>query len=504
MISNSVNSNGFRKMVFLFAGIVLVMFCFFCASCKSPADAEDKKITSVTITAGDFSLAAGNTRQLAVNVLPDNAAEKGVRWSSSAMDVATVNTSGLVSALAAGSAAITASAIDGSGKFGTVTLTVHEAAGGPMTPQEIFAALKGQEITTNGWADLANSGAGLAYANPAALTLIDDETYPNAQNKLNAFTGALNSDAAAFIIVSGDIDLSGGKISDSDHSYFDEFDPATHKRLHGDITFNIGSNTTIIGINNARFKFGGLRINNKNNIIIRNVTFWDAHGSTEYDTKSDGNSASKASIDALVVQGSSSGVWVDHCLFTDGTCSDMTRNYNHDGSFDIPQGKDITVSWCEFTNHDKVMLVAGNDSLTNVEDRQVTLHHNYFYGATQRMPRTRGTQMHIYNNYYNNIGVSGNSGYCMGPGVNAHFIVENNYFGAFFSGSTKVVDYYDNAAYPALVYASGNNKSIARSPHDKTSGDKPWQSAYNYTLEENTGLPESIPAGAGPKLVFNK
>ena len=500
---NSRKSAAFFGMTLL----VLLGLCFGSASCAGTVDNKDSKdiapvlVTSISIHGGDFSLPAGEERRLSAAVLPDNAAEKGLVWSSGNEAAATVNQSGLVSARAAGTAHITANAVDNSGASGTVTVTVTEASGS-MTPEEIFAALKGKQITTNGWADRANSGAGLSYASPAAFTLIDDEAYPDAQDKLTAFTTAVNSDAQAFIIVSGDIDLSGEKITDSDHSYFDEFDPATHKRLHADITLNIGSNTTIIGVNNARFKFGGIRINNKNNIIIRNVTFWDAHGSTEYDTGSAGYSDSKASIDALVVQGSSNGVWVDHCLFTDGACSDMTRNYNHDGSFDIPQGKNITVSWCEFTNHDKVMLVAGSDSLTAVEDRQITLHHNYFHGATQRMPRTRGTQMHIYNNYYNNIGVSGNSGYCMGPGVNAHFIVENNYFGAFISGNTKIVDYYDSAAYPALVYVSGNNKSIAKSSHDAGGGDKPWQPVYSYTLEPNAGLPQSIPAGAGPKLTF--
>jgi len=375
---------------------------------------------------------------------------------------------------------------------------------GDMTPQEIFAALKGTNAATNGWADMSNNGAGLSYANPASLTLIDDATYPNPANKRTAFTTAINNNNAKFIIVSGDIDLSDGKISDYDKSWFDQFDPVTNDRLNADIRFNLGSNTTLIGINNARLMFGGINISGRSNVIIRNITFYDAHGSTEKDTTSPGNSASKASIDAMTIQGGSNGVWVDHCKFTDGLCNDMTRNYNHDGALDIPAGINITISWTEFTNHDKVMLVAGSDSLTTVTDRQITLHHNYFHKTTQRTPRTRGTQMHIYNNYYNDIGVSGNSGYALGPGVNAHFIVENNYFGTFYSSSTKLVDYYDNATYPALVWSAGNNKTVARSSNDKTAGGKPWEPAYTYTPEPNTGLPASVPAGAGPTLVFRK
>lgn len=394
--------------------------------------------------------------------------------------------------------------------FAACSGSLAETGGGTVSPQDIFASLKGRCATTNGWADQANDGGGLCYANPAGPILIDDAAYPNAKDKRAAFTAAINSDTEKFIILSGDIDLGDGVINDADKSYFDEFDPVTHKRVHGDIVFNMGSNTTVIGINNARLMFGGIKISGKQNIIIRNVVFYDAHGSTEYDTTSPGNSDSKASIDNLVVQGTSNGIWVDHCKFTDGTCNDRLRNFNHDGSFDIPAGKNITVSWCEFTNHDKVMLVAGDDSLVDVLDRQITLHHNYFHNTTQRMPRTRGTQMHVYNNYYTRIGVSGNTGYCLGPGMNAQFVVENNYFdtGNFFNSNTKVHDVgkYDSAEYPALVWEEGNNATVVPSPNDPNGGTvKPWEPSekYDYTLDPCGELPALIPAGAGPTLVWN-
>jgi len=463
-------------------------------------------VETITINGGsDITLIEGQTRKLSVNVLPTGVGNKNVTWSSSAPQKAEVNQSGDINALSAGTAVISATAQDGSGVKGTITVTVTKAddPATSMTPQEIFASLKGQKITTNGWADQANSSAGLSYANPASLTLIDDASYPDAKAKRKAFTDAVNSDNAKFIIVSGDIDLGDGVISDADKLYFDAFDPSTHKRLHGDIRFDIRSNTTIIGINNARLMFGGLNINNRSNVIIRNITFYDAHGSTEEDTQF--NVDSKASIDALTVQGDSNGVWVDHCKFTDGTCNDMLRNYNHDGSFDIPKGKNITVSWCEFTNHDKVMLVAGSDSAANAVavDRQITLHHNYFHGTTQRMPRTRGTQMHVYNNYYNDIGIAGNTGSFMGPGWGAEFIVENNYFGP---KSGKTIEWFDtNATYPVKFFYSGNNKADTdTSWWGRASNPKPWTPAYQYTPENYAGLPTSIPVEAGATLVFKK
>jgi pectate lyase len=476
--------------------------CILVFSCETPS-VEKNKVKSITVNEGDFTLSVGENKQLTVTVLPNNAFNSGVTWFSYRDGVATVSPDGMVTAVAEGGTTITATAADGSGVSGSITVTVNVTAAIkiPMTPQEIFASLKGREVNTNGWADRYNDGGGLSYANPVALTLIDDATYPDPVAKRTAFTDAIGSDDEKFIIISGDIDLSDGRINDNDKSFFDQFGPApNYNRVNADIRFNLRSNTTLIGINNARLMFGGININNRVNIIIRNITFYDAHGSTEQDTKYFPDS--KASIDALTVQGTSSGIWVDHCKFTDGICNDMIRNYNHDGSFDIPRGENVTVSWCEFTNHDKVMLVAGNDTLTEVEDRRITLHHNYFHATTQRMPRTRGTQMHIYNNYYNDIGVPENRGYAMGPGVNAHFIVENNYFDSIMSG--RVVDYYDSAAYPAIVWSAGNNKTVSRSANDKTGGGKPWEPAYVYTLEPNAGLPISIPAGAGPTLVFMK
>ncbi|MDR0785460.1 MAG: Ig-like domain-containing protein [Treponema sp.] len=466
-------------------------------------------VSSVSINEGDAALFENEEQRFTVSVEPTNAANKAVRWSSSREETATVDEDGLVKALAVGIAKITATAVDGSDKSGAVTVTVNATVTPPidedaeLSPADIFALLKGQKAVTNGWADMYNDGAGMFYTNPATLALIDDATYPNPLDKRKAFTDAINGKAPAFIIVSGDVDLSDGKVSDTDHSYFDEFNATEpFARKHSDITFKIENDKTIIGVDNARVKFGGLRINGRTNVIIRNLTFWDAHGSTERDTSKSGNESSKASIDALVVEEGAdiipSGVWIDHCTFTDGTCNDMIRNYNHDGSFDIKHGRDITVSWCEFTNHDKVMLVGSDETkYLNADERRITLHHNYFHQTTQRTPRTRGTLMHIYNNYWKDVGVDGNNGYCLGPGRNAEFIVESNFFAVeTFKSSTKIVDYYDASAYPAKVFAADNNVPVAPSAHFAATA-KPWTPAYAYDLGAVSGLPTAVPADAG-------
>lgn len=167
----------------------------------------------------------------------------------------------------------------------------------------------GQIVKTYGFADMQNGGQGIAYPKTDNIILIDDATYPKPLAKRKAFTNAIASgkarssalrDRAAIIILSGTVDLSDGKVTDDDHSYFDEYDSVTHKRIHKDICYEIGANKAIIGVNNARIAFGGLTINghsdNKKlakNIIIQNIDFWDSHGSTEYDTKAKGTFTKK-------------------------------------------------------------------------------------------------------------------------------------------------------------------------------------------------------------------
>lgn len=70
-------------------------------------------VTGVTLDKSSASLTVGNTEQLAAEVQPDNAANKGVTWASLNPDIATVSSTGLVTAVADGSATIQVSTDDG-------------------------------------------------------------------------------------------------------------------------------------------------------------------------------------------------------------------------------------------------------------------------------------------------------------------------------------------------------------------------------------------------------
>ena len=70
-------------------------------------------VTSVSVSPTTATLNIGGTQQLTATVLPANATNKSVTWSSSNTAVATVSTSGLVTAVAVGSATITVTTMDG-------------------------------------------------------------------------------------------------------------------------------------------------------------------------------------------------------------------------------------------------------------------------------------------------------------------------------------------------------------------------------------------------------
>jgi uncharacterized protein YjdB len=85
-------------------------------------------VAGIVVTgAGGVALitATGGTLQLSVNVLPLNATNKAVTWSiSSGTDKASISSTGLVTALDYGTAIARATANDGSGVYGTLTITI--------------------------------------------------------------------------------------------------------------------------------------------------------------------------------------------------------------------------------------------------------------------------------------------------------------------------------------------------------------------------------------------
>lgn len=80
-------------------------------------------VSSVSVTPSTASIAVAATRQLTASALPSGASQD-VTWSSSAPSIATINSSGLVTGVAAGSAVITATSVSDPTKTATSAITV--------------------------------------------------------------------------------------------------------------------------------------------------------------------------------------------------------------------------------------------------------------------------------------------------------------------------------------------------------------------------------------------
>lgn len=80
-------------------------------------------VSSVTLNRSNLSLEKGQSEPLFATVCPDNASNKDLNWTSSDNNIATVS-NGIVTAVGNGSARITATAADGSGKSASCLVTV--------------------------------------------------------------------------------------------------------------------------------------------------------------------------------------------------------------------------------------------------------------------------------------------------------------------------------------------------------------------------------------------
>ena len=93
---------------------------------KPTATPAPVKVSNVTVNPATVKLTSkGQTAQLSASVLPNNAENKSIVWSTSNASVATVDNNGIVTAVANGNATITAAALDGSGKSGSCVVTVE-------------------------------------------------------------------------------------------------------------------------------------------------------------------------------------------------------------------------------------------------------------------------------------------------------------------------------------------------------------------------------------------
>ncbi len=102
-------------------------------------------VTDVKLDKTSLTMQETDSDTLTATVLPDNATNKAVTWSSNDSTVATVDESGKVTAVAPGTATITVTTEDGS-KTATCTVIVHTATTITTQPQSV-SVTEGQSAT---------------------------------------------------------------------------------------------------------------------------------------------------------------------------------------------------------------------------------------------------------------------------------------------------------------------------------------------------------------------
>lgn len=255
---------------------------------------------------------------------------------------------------------------------------------------------------------------------------------------------------------------------------------------------DVGSNKTIIGIDENATLIGGISVKGACNVIISNLNIKGIWPAT-------------ALPDALSIE-NSHHVWADHLNIWDAP----------DGNLDIKGSSNyITVSWCKFWytselhEHRLSNLVSSgtHNDATELHHLNVTYHHNWFADLImQRMPRLLYGKGHIYNNYYTAKG----SDYCIGVGCYASALIEGNYFKdsnnphqVMYQGiiatyiTARDTNIYDNTTGKKQSgYFKGSSGFTAMEPEEF---DNP---PYTYYLDEAKDIPDFVQAYVGPQNVL--
>jgi len=125
----------------------------------TPDTPDTIPVTGITLNESSVSLMVGDTWQLTAEIQPENADNRTVSWESSDNGTATVDESGLITAIAVGEAVITATVED---KSATCTVTVSEPAQNGnidmtgMSIEEVRAAI--DEALAAGFTELRFTG----------------------------------------------------------------------------------------------------------------------------------------------------------------------------------------------------------------------------------------------------------------------------------------------------------------------------------------------------------
>jgi pectate lyase len=244
---------------------------------------------------------------------------------------------------------------------------------------------------SDGWAAMAGGTTG-------GSTATSDQVY-SVTNRLQLLSAMATGGTRPKIIkIVGTIDMSEGV------PFTDKADQDRRAQVRPP------SNTTLIGAGpGAGLVNGRIDIIGVSNVIVRNLKIVAPCDIAPVFDPTDGVGGSwNAAYDGIGIQGAEH-IWIDHNTITDVPTTDDTLPIEngkpkqcHDGAVDITRGANyVSVTYNVFDRHDKTMLIGHSDSNTaDIGRLKVTISNNVFTAITQRAPRLRFGQVHVFNNYH--------------------------------------------------------------------------------------------------------
>jgi pectate lyase/pectin methylesterase-like acyl-CoA thioesterase len=273
----------------------------------------------------------------------------------------------------------------------------------------------------DGWAAMAGGTSGGSAA-------ASDQIYA-VTNRLQLLLALVNGGSRPKIIrVVGAIDMSEGV----------PFANKADQDLRAQV--RLPSNTTLIGAGaGAGLLNGRIEIIGVSNVIVRNLKIVAPCDVAPVFDPTDGATGSwNAAYDAIGILGAEH-VWIDRNTITDVPVTDDTLPIEngktkqcHDGAIDITRSANyVSVTYNVFDRHDKTMLIGHSDSNTaDIGRLKVTISNNVFTAITQRAPRVRFGQVHVFNNYHvgSKTAAVYSHSYSTGVGIGAQIISQANVF----------------------------------------------------------------------------
>ncbi len=503
-------------------------------------------VTGVSLDKTSLSLtSAGQTATLTATVAPSNATNKTVTWSSSDNAVATVN-NGVVTAVANGTATITAKTADGN-KTATCTVTVSISTGGgsgsggsgsvdgditvtenmgyqegayvewsPVagaTGYKAYVAKSGGEFTRiddklirkypDCWrVDAVGLAAGTydikieavmdngsIYTTVTGLTVIAHERYGfawvngTASGAYNE-DGTLKSNAKVVYITSDNKDDMMTEID----AYADGSYPLC-LRLIGNIedASNLDKGDLLIGECDS---VPGITIEGIGEDATANGWGIRIKNSSNVEIRNLGfMNCDSSEGDAVGLQQGNDHVWVHDNDFFYGDAGSDADQAKGDGALDTKKSLYVTHSYNHFYDTGKTHL-NGNKESSDVLN-YITYHHNWYDHSDSRHPLVRcSTAVHCYNNLYDGV-----AKYGMIARLGSSIFAESNYFKDTKSPILISQQGTDIAAgEPISSDAGGMIKAYGNVYDNTTAPITHKDSSTNFDCYEASSKTESVPS----------